>query len=1298
MEFGLGLILSFTDNATVSINSAINSLNTLTSVAESASSSLGDLSNTASLSALSFMADSVGTSFLNMGETIIGTFSQIISKINSTGQTMKYAEAQLSKLYENSGKTGKDVLNDINEYAKKSTFNFENLIPVVTMLKGNGIEAFEEISSSSGKSIQTLMDYASDLAAFNPEMRNAYGTGIQAAMGALSEYIAEGNAMSLKRGASLDITSILGEEKGSTVEERSRQIADLLEQLNMVGMTASLANTPMQKLSNMGDILFQTIAKISESGVYDKFTEIIGKLADYVFAIPDEELTQLAQIVGDALVTIMSPLEKVVDIFLSFIDVLRETVKTNPQLVRLGTIITAVAGAVLLLSGIALKSISSLASLILIFNNTGISFATMGKAFKLGVMNMLSFLAPLVLITTLLYTGWKKDFGGIRTTVTDFVTNVINSFKTAREAVDKSVPEMLRTFNKMNGKGTFFGNLTYGFMQVIQLFKSLSDYWGDNKLTEENYFKSLGLGILPLIETIIRLKTRFETFKKGFVLGWGEISRKVKNAISEIIPNFKGDIFKELTNYVTKFLEKFSKSNLITWFEFGESFAEITAKALVFFSALGAGFLALKAFNLTSILKSLTSLGSVFTILGGFGTKIGTMLLSALPTILTALGVVYMGIFNKVVLLAGKLMPLLGSVIVKVISSVTPLLAKGLSTFIPVVGGFLSKILTTLAPVLSGALSVLFSKIGPLFSAFLGKFTTLVTPILGKIGGIIISVLSASIGGIPVALILAVVAGITAVIALVSNNKDKISEVFKSLWDKIPEPIQNVLTKVLSIITNTINAIIDKLGIRPQIEAVLGFFKDILPIVVMIGNGVISAVKTVVNWIVTLFNNFLLPIISTIITSIKSMWDSWIKDLVMNIAGFVARIIAIVTPIITWLIDNVVPIITIAIQGLIKGITSIINVVGSVASALFGICNGIIDFFVGIFTGNLDLAWQGICSIFTNAFEGVKSVWGGIFEYFSGIIDTIKSMFSKVSSVVAETITNVVKSAINSVISRAVGLINGFINGINSAIKFINKIPGVNLSTIEQLEVPQLAQGGIVDKPTLSVIGEAGKEAVMPLENNTDWIDSLAGKISYKIDNRQSINTDITPIVDLLKIGIDTLNNLSITPIFNDERSKAEIPVVNLLQDKYQSPMNNTSFIKAMDLVADKVVSGVSKFTLLFNKDNTELNKVTPIYHEVVSGSTTNKSDINNITNNNQEHNYITNNNNAGEKYITHNTNKTSNVQQNPVEVDRSVTFAQGSIVINANGVSDAECENMAKKIMEFIKRQQEIDEIFNYG
>ena len=47
-------------------------------------------------------------------------------------------------------------------------------------------------------------------------------------------------------------------------------------------------------------------------------------------------------------------------------------------------------------------------------------------------------------------------------------------------------------------------------------------------------------------------------------------------------------------------------------------------------------------------------------------------------------------------------------------------------------------------------------------------------------------------------------------------------------------------------------------------------------------------------------------------------------------------------------------------------------------------------------------------------------------------------------------------------------------------------------------QIPKLALGGIVNRPgrgVPAIIGEAGAEAVLPLENHTEWMDVLADKI-----------------------------------------------------------------------------------------------------------------------------------------------------------------------------------------------------------
>ena len=53
-----------------------------------------------------------------------------------------------------------------------------------------------------------------------------------------------------------------------------------------------------------------------------------------------------------------------------------------------------------------------------------------------------------------------------------------------------------------------------------------------------------------------------------------------------------------------------------------------------------------------------------------------------------------------------------------------------------------------------------------------------------------------------------------------------------------------------------------------------------------------------------------------------------------------------------------------------------------------------------------------------------------------------------------------------------------------------------------------LASGGVVDQPTLSMIGESGKEAVVPLENNTGWMATLAQYIAQAIASTGSSDAE----------------------------------------------------------------------------------------------------------------------------------------------------------------------------------------------
>ena len=1143
MDFGLGLVLSFTDNATAGINSAVNSLNQLTQVAENAGNSLNEF---ASLSAFSSIATSVGNSMTSMGTNIISTFGQIIGKVNQTGQTLMYAENQLSKLYEGSGKTGKDVLADITQYAKTSIFEFEDLIPVVTMLKANGIEAFDMIASSTGNANQTLMDYAADLAAFNPQMKNAYGTGIKAAMGALNEYIAEGNAMSLKRGASLDITGLLGEEKGATIEERSRQVADLMEKLNMVGMTAQLAQSPMTKLSNMSDTLFQFIGMISQSGVYDAFNEIIDVFSSFVMSIDDSTLQNVASIVGDALSALLKPVQQLAQWIVKLADGFIKLVESNPALAKFATIATAIAGVLLVVGGVALKFAGSIGYLTLMLKSLSTSFGAIGTVMKAGATKIVGALIPVTLALGVMYLVWKNDLFGIRTLVTGFVQNVVNSFKTAKTAVSGSLADMQATLKTFDTQNSFFDGLTLAIMRVMVLFQALAEGWNDYTLSDETFAKAKELGILPLIEALFNLKYRFDLFKQGFIAGWEKISEKVKGVINDLIAKADGTIFEDLLKGVTSFFEALSSNDADAWYKFGESFAYITAGVIAFVAVFK---------TVSKVVSIISSVINVISKVAGAISKV-------------------IGFVSKVVGAISKFAGAIGHFISDIVGFFQLVAEFGLHETLVGLFGTVATTIAGIASTVAGAVLAVINFFDMLKNGFswLKEILMVVGVALAAIGAIIL--------GAP-ALIAGIVAGIVALVAT-------LVVVIKEHWQQICDFFSMIGTWIYNNV------------IKPVADFFVGLW-----------NGIVTGVTTAISAVKSFLSTIAMWLYTNVIQPVVNFFMTYIYPFIEKIAEIVAKIIEIVTTLVSvgvqflvskflefvnWINTNVVQPVIQFFTNLWNGIVSVFSTIAEWFTTQFtNAVNGIKtafsvvgEFFSGIWN-SITTTFANVASwfggVFSSAVEAIKSFFSPLGEFFQGVWNNIVSIFTTIGAKISDAISGAVKGAINTVLSGAAGIINGFISAINAAISVINAIPGVSISKISPLEVPALAKGGIIESPTTALIGEAGTEAVMPLENNTGWIGVLASMITQEMRNIRPTNT---------------------------------------------SEMNTTN-----------------------NEDTTN-------------------------------------------RYLTTNNNTNSSTVQG--DTDNSINFNEGAIQITVQNASEEEAMRLAKMIMEYIKRQKQLDRMMNYA
>lgn len=91
---------------------------------------------------------------------------------------------------------------------------------------------------------------------------------------------------------------------------------------------------------------------------------------------------------------------------------------------------------------------------------------------------------------------------------------------------------------------------------------------------------------------------------------------------------------------------------------------------------------------------------------------------------------------------------------------------------------------------------------------------------------------------------------------------------------------------------------------------------------------------------------------------------------------------------------------------------------------------------------------------------------------------------------------------------------------------------GIQTATINsQQYTPAFAKGGIVEDATYGLVGEDGREAVVPLENNTEWVGGLARAISPAVvassqSNSEEVRNLREEIVDLRRMLSEYLSQL----------------------------------------------------------------------------------------------------------------------------------------------------------------------------
>lgn len=352
---------------------------------------------------------------------------------------------------------------------------------------------------------------------------------------------------------------------------------------------------------------------------------------------------------------------------------------------------------------------------------------------------------------------------------------------------------------------------------------------------------------------------------------------------------------------------------------------------------------------------------------------------------------------------------------------------------------------------------------------FLGTFVGIAMAI-----GAAIWVINAAMAANPITwIIIAVAALIAGIVMLIKHAKEvgawfaKIGQAIGSFFQSVGDKIGEVLAKIGEFFADIWNKVVQFFTMVGQkiaqaamfvwntfLKPVVDFFKNV-------GIAIVAVLATIAQWI---WGTFFQPIID--------FWTTVITTVRQGILDFIENIKAFVTPVVAWIQTNVIePIKNFFVetwQNIVEGVKTAIG-------AIKGVFKTVVD-------------W-----IRTNIIEPIGKFFSMLWE---GVKSGAKALGEGVKNAMLA-VANAIKAPINAIIDA----INSVIDGINS-LKVPDWVPGIGGQHPNFGHIPKLAQGGVANTATAALIGEAGKEAVIPLERNTEnWTAPLAKALAEQFES-----------------------------------------------------------------------------------------------------------------------------------------------------------------------------------------------------
>jgi hypothetical protein len=297
------------------------------------------------------------------------------------------------------------------------------------------------------------------------------------------------------------------------------------------------------------------------------------------------------------------------------------------------------------------------------------------------------------------------------------------------------------------------------------------------------------------------------------------------------------------------------------------------------------------------------------------------------------------------------------------------------------------------------------------------------------------------------------------------------------------DALKDALDGLLGVISNLTTTISD--GVQHVTDKITELYDEhIHPFIENVKNGM----SELLDILIESWETYILPILESWAEMFEDTYENHLKPVFDNIMESIGLVIDILNglwknilkPIIAWVIKNIMPVVSPILNNLGKSVKGTVDTILDLVNVLLA---------------------------------GIKLVFSAL-----------KVLFTKDTDKTLRQTENSVRGFVNSVIQLFESMVNKIINGINSLISGFNSIGfdmpdwlgggswHPSLPTIPTVKLPRLANGGVTTGRTLAEIGEAGREAVLPLENNTGWMDDLASKLASKMPDYSGAKTVVLAV------------------------------------------------------------------------------------------------------------------------------------------------------------------------------------------